>query len=246
MGNIDFFITKPEMIGNTRFRVVKHAGTGNQTTKNLGVKNREMVRLQNWVIDYSVVQDFLQLLYDMGEEPIKVKLSNRRTSSRWGTAWGRERRTVIYRHTAWTFLHELAHILVWNKDNLFKQPKAHGREFGKYLKMLYETWMEHIEPRWDAVKKAALVAPTPPRKKPTPRSYDDILPSPVRERKRHVVQGAELFVGDRVWFNGTRGRRVEGIVKRVNRKSCRVTDCKIDGEPCADWRVSPRLLHKFL
>lgn len=249
MGNL--FDFHRELIGNSRFHVTKHPGTGNFTTKQAGVKHAEMVRLQNWLIDDSVVSDVLQLLYDMGEDAISVKLSNRRCSQRWGTAWGFQRRVTIYRWTAWTFLHELAHVLVWDANI---KVKAHGREFGKYLKMLYDLWMEHIEPRWDDVKKkAALDNPDIKTVNFNPDVFKDIRKRAQRRRRvtipkrdGHVVQGGEVTAGDKVWFYGTRGRKVEGRVKRVNKKSCRITDCTINGEPCADWRVSPRLLHKYL
>jgi hypothetical protein len=154
-------------ISNSRFKKVYTSGTGNSTCP---VPKAEQIRLQNHLIDDSVVGQVLDLLYDMGEDIISVELSHRRTTQRWGTAWPRDRRVILYRHTAWCFLHEVAHILNhWdaqadadkaNAPYFQYKRKSHGREFGKYQQMLYDLWMEHIEPQWaDLYDKAALNAP---------------------------------------------------------------------------------------
>lgn len=170
------------MIGNSRFAVRNQSGSGNSTCP---VPKAEQIRLQNYLIDDAIVSDFLQTLYDTGEEAISVELSQRRTSRQWGTAWGQQRKVVIYRHTAWVMLHEIAHILndgdaradakrdnpinpqYWN----FKR-KAHGRQFGKYQETMYELWMEHIEPRWAHLKNAALVE-TPAPKETTKAKFEN-------------------------------------------------------------------------
>lgn len=187
MGNIVFekspfdkYFKKPETISNSRFRVTKTSGTGNSTCP---VPKAEQVRLQNHLIDNAVVGQFLDLLYDMGEDIISVELSNRRTTQRWGTAWSYDRRVVLYRHTAWCFLHEVAHVLNhWDARNEAEKAnapyfqykrKAHGREFGKYQKMLYDLWMEHIEPQWaDLYDKAALNNPEPAPEDPVKAEFE--------------------------------------------------------------------------
>jgi hypothetical protein len=61
----------------------------------------------------------------------------------------------------------------------------------------------------------------------------------VPQRRPRTVGGISLQVGDGVWFKG-RGRKIFARVKKVNKKTCRVTP--IDGSP--EWRVSPKLLNK--
>ena len=161
------------MIGNSRFMIRNKSGSGNSTCP---VPKAEQVRLINHLIDEDVVADFLQTLYDMGEDVISVELSNRRTSSRWGTAWPHKRKVIIYRHTAWVLIHEVAHIIndadarvdakkanPINPQYWEYKRKSHGRQFGKYQETLYDLWMEHIEPRWENLKKAALVETPAPK-----------------------------------------------------------------------------------
>jgi hypothetical protein len=290
------FDNRPNYLSNSRFKVAKRSGTGNSTCP---VSEMERVRLQNHIIDDSVVSDFMQFLYDMGEDIISVELSHRQTTQRWGTAWTAKRRVVLYRHTAWTFLHEVAHVINdgdaraeserANAPYFQYKRKAHGRSFGKYQQMLYDLWMEHIEPRWDELKIAALNAPAPPKVDPVKaefekafvagqfgmmvsvcveadgnsyidgkgaitdyRKYLDMLVK-ARETdekfkplftppKRHVVTGGDVQVGDKVWFWSSKRKttKITGIVKRVNLKTCRITNTP-DG---TDWRISPRLLNK--
>jgi len=157
------FLNRKPTISNSRFALVRTSGTGNSTCP---VPKAEQVRLQNHLIDDSIVSDILTLLYDMGEDIISIELSHRRTTQRWGTAWTAKRKVVLYRHTAWCLLHEIAHIINdgdaraeaarMNAPYFQYKRKSHGREFGKYQQMLYDLWMEHIEPRWDALKEAAL------------------------------------------------------------------------------------------
>lgn len=297
------FDNSPNYISNSRFKVARKSGTGNSTCP---VPETERVRLQNHLIDDSVVSDFMQVLYDMGEDIISVELSYRRTTNRWGTAWSNTRRVVLYRHTAWCFLHEVAHIINdgdakaeaerANAPYFQYKRKAHGRSFGKYQQMLYDLWMEHIEPRWDELKMAATNAPVDPVKAEFERAFmagkfgmmvsvcvdpegkndeyidgkgkitdyqvwlDKLVEKPVTPSHlphipvtaeelvekfcvpRHVVTGGDVQVGDKVWFWGNKRKttKITGIVKRVNLKTCRITNTP-DG---TDWRVSPTLLNK--
>lgn len=114
-------------------------GTGNSQST---VDKREMLRLQNVEITQDEINSFLNYLYDLGEENIEVKLSNRKTKYRWGTAWGFKRRVILYRHSVWCFLHEIAHVLNYSQN---KKKKSHGKEFGSWLDLMYEIWTEEFE-----------------------------------------------------------------------------------------------------
>ena len=172
------FDNSPKYISNSQFKVAGKSGTGNSTCP---VPKTEQVRLQNHLIDEAVVTDFLNLLYDMGEDKISIELSHRRTTQRWGTAWPLKRRVVLYRHTAWCLIHEIGHIIndgdaraeadKANAPYFQYRRKSHGRQFGKYQQMLYDLWMENIEPRWEHLLKAALDAPAPPKVDPVKSKF---------------------------------------------------------------------------
>ncbi len=205
-------------IGNSRFMVVSNSGSGNSTTM---VSEKEKIRLQNTLIDTGRVQQFLNLLYGMGEYKIEVQLSNRKTSHRWGTAWQYKRKVILYRHTVWTFLHEVGHILTDNKA------KCHGYKFGESLKMCYELWMEYIETN-----------KTIPGIKPPEREYKMAATGP--DPDRNYVAGGSFSIGDEVWFTARDGRHIEGTVIKINRKTCGVQT------ETGKWRVSPMLLNKYI
>ena len=225
-----------DLIPNSRFRFMKHPGTGNKSCK---VSAAEKLRLTNLIVSKKDVEYFLLVLYATGEDRIRVELSPRRTSSRWGTAWSPERRCILYRHTVWVFLHEVAHVLDIKKDftgNRIRNNKPHGREFGLHLKCLYELWMEHFN--------------TGQENKPVPANQlandDDLLKLAmpkinqfkVPPRRRRVVGGISLQVGDNVWFRTKKLGKVYGIVTKINPVNCKV---KVG---LSMWRVSPKLLNK--
>jgi hypothetical protein len=227
-------------ISNSRFKYTNHPGTGNKSCR--GVSDAEKLRLSNVLIDDAGVDEFLSVLYGTGEPKMSVELSNRRTSRQWGTAWYWDRRTVIYRHTAWVVLHEIAHIINVSTDftgNVTRTVKAHGPAFGRHLTCLYQLWMEFCDKGINNI--------LPKEGKPDLKN-DYFLPGDlvekknqwkVPERRPRLVGGISLQVGDLVWFMG-RGRKIFATVIRVNQKTCRVKP--IDGT--RDWRVSPKLLNK--
>jgi hypothetical protein len=229
-----------EMIANSRFKFTRHPGTGNKSCR---VSTTEKLRLSNILIDRAGVTEFMNILYATGERNITVELSNRRTSSRWGTAWTMARRVKIYRHTVWVFLHELAHILDVKKNFTgltISARKPHGRDFGNHLACLYGIWKENCDKG---------IHNTPQKDDRPNLKHDyfkqaDMITVPknqwgVPQRRPRTVGGISLQVGDGVWFKG-RGRKIFARVKKVNKKTCRVTP--IDGSP--EWRVSPKLLNK--
>lgn len=224
-----------DLIPNSRFRFMNKPGTGNKTTK---VSDSEKLRLTNIIIERAEVDAFLKALYDRGEDKIKVELSPRRTSKRWGSAWTLERRVALYRHTVWVFLHEIAHIL----DVHIEQPsgrivssnKPHGRDFGYHLKKMYELWMVTL----DTGKKNLPVKADQPNLKNDFNFEPRINQFKVPERRRRVVGGIALQVGDKVWFR-YKGIKQYGKVFKVNR-----VNCKVRTEDGRGWRVSPKLLNK--
>lgn len=221
-----------DLIPNSRFRFMKHPGTGNKSCK---VSAAEKLRLTNLIVTRKDVDDFLNVLYATGEKKIQVELSTRRTSSRWGTAWTRERRCILYRHTVWVYIHELAHVLDIKRDftgSRIRNNKPHGRDFGLHLKCLYELWMEHFD--------------TGQENKPVTADINDklfdALPKinqyKVPQRRRRVVGGIALQVGDNVWFRTKKQGKLYGIVTKINPVNCKV---KVG---MSIWRVSPKLLNK--
>lgn len=90
----------------------------------------ERVRLHNIEIQPDMALAFLQ----WQQIPAKVEFSQRATQRRWGTAWTKSRRVILYRASVWTFLHEIAHIVAGNP--------GHGPDFGQVLHALYLKWKE--------------------------------------------------------------------------------------------------------
>jgi hypothetical protein len=223
------------MISNSRFAYTTHPGTGNKSCR---VDAAEKIRLSNIIIDHAGVTEFMDILYSSGERNIKVELSNRHTSKRWGCAWTMSRRIKLYRHTVWVFLHELAHILDVKKNftgYTVSARKPHGLDFGNHLSCLYEIWKEHCD--------KGIV--NTPQKQDKPNLKHDYFKEAdqarwkVPQRKPRTVGGISLQVGDGVWFKA-QGRKIFARVIRVNKKTCRVKP--VDGTP--EWRVSPKLLNK--
>jgi hypothetical protein len=52
---------------------------------------------------------------------------------------------------------------------------------------------------------------------------------------------AQLFPGDRVWFNTRQGVRIEGNIAKINPKSIQLVNCS-DGQR---WKVAPQLLNRI-
>jgi hypothetical protein len=221
-------------IVNSRFTWQPKPGTGNKSCK--GVTDKEKLRLTNVLIDRAGVDEFLQVLYDSGERKIDVDLSERRTTRRWGTAYILERRVKIFRHTVWILLHELAHILdtkiSFATGSIITPAKPHGPDFGRHLTCLYQIWMENCD-------KGVENLPTKPTAPILGPSEWRRQHSADRGRGRIVDNG--LQVGDQVSFPTAKKGTIYAIVKKVNKKTCRVTP--VDGGN--DWRVSPKLLNKL-
>lgn len=95
------------------------------------VPRSERIRLNNTPLDIEQAEMFLM----WQRLPVKVEFSYRATSQRWGSAWPKEGRMVLYRHAVWIFLHELAHLLADPNEH-------HGSQFARCLEGLYLKWKE--------------------------------------------------------------------------------------------------------
>jgi len=115
------------------------AGSGNSKVK---LPKSEMVKANNTPISRKEVTDFMR--YISGAYPnlpkLFIQLSNRPTTRRWGTAFPRQNKIILYRHSVFVFLHELAHFVA-PPDKVFCGPRdIHGVKFGQALTNLYKEW----------------------------------------------------------------------------------------------------------
>ena len=227
-------MTQP-LIKGSRFRYCPKPGTGNKSTP---VAQKEKVRLANIIIENAEARAFMEVLYGTGENEIRVEMSNRRTSRQWGSAWMLQRRVVIYRHTVWVFLHELAHILDVKRDftgRTIQANRPHGRDFGLCLKTLYDLWMEFLDTGKQVETETAEDRPN------LDQDYFKFTEPPAKYRvpqlRPRTVGGISLQVGDAVWFRH-KGLKHYGKVTKVNRVNCKVSTDE------GNWRVNPKLLNK--
>lgn len=93
------------------------------------------VELNNTAIGYWESTSFIKRCYP--GRPFQLEFSARNTVRRWGTCWPDESKIILYRHSAWVLLHELAHFA----------HLGHGPEFGKELDRLVEVWEEMFDPK---------------------------------------------------------------------------------------------------
>src|SRR4030042_4822372 len=101
-------------------------GTGEDLVR---VPLAERIRLNNTPLNIGDAQAFLE----WQQLPVRVEFSYQHTKRRWGSAWPKERRIVLYRHTVWIFLHDLAHVLC-------NPGEHHGHRFARCLEGLYLKW----------------------------------------------------------------------------------------------------------
>ncbi len=110
-------------------------GTGESQLKD--IYKKKMVELNNIPITETMIFEFFLAAKI---KSCSVNLSNRKTKNRWGTAWTRQNRMTIYRHSVGVFLHEFAHIFVNRDRKLGESVKAHGKEFARSLEGLMDKW----------------------------------------------------------------------------------------------------------
>lgn len=67
-----------------------------------------------------------------------------------------------------------------------------------------------------------------------------VLIEAIRTRQQEIQRETanDFEVGEKVWFEGSHARHIEGVVKKVNQKTVLVSVGPID------WRVTSTLLHK--
>jgi hypothetical protein len=147
------------------FTFSKSSGSGNDTCpypKDKQVKlNNEHMENYNWKEFLNQIFDFYDYYgpaaaimnltqsnctnLEAKRNNFKVMLSNRQTVRRWGTAYYHKEKILLYRHSVWIFIHELAHIIVRdNEIRTLSHYRAHGNKFGEIL--------EEIALLWDSVK----------------------------------------------------------------------------------------------
>lgn len=70
------------------------------------------------------------------DRQIRITFSNRKPRKRWGTAWPKEQRATIYRHSVAVFLHELAHLTSPGVP-------GHNPPFARELDRLFKLWRDN-------------------------------------------------------------------------------------------------------
>lgn len=95
------------------------------------------VELQNLPLQEGWIEDFCEYIGPVWPlaPKVDVTLSSRETKWRWGTAWPTQRRMTLYRHSVGIFLHELAHLMV-------PQRNGHNRVFATCLDGLINMWLD--------------------------------------------------------------------------------------------------------
>lgn len=92
-----------------------------------------ILEYQNVEISSNKIKKFLNFINVTG---VSVTLSERKTKRTLGTAWPSQGRTILYRHSVSTFLHELAHLLAYRKYLSID----HGHDFASVYEMLIDNW----------------------------------------------------------------------------------------------------------
>lgn len=114
--------------------VIKRVGTGNSQCS---VPTDIVLRLSNIKISDQQMNDFISIVRDLGyAKNLRVVTSDR---SKWnyGKANPSKQKVTLYREDVWTFLHEVAHCVVFE---LTGKQEGHNEKFGKMLDLLYTIW----------------------------------------------------------------------------------------------------------
>ena len=114
------------------------AGSG--MTK-VSIPKFEMLKANNTPISRKEITDFMRYISKIYPNLPKlfIQLSNRQTTRRWGTAFPKQNKIILYRHSVLVFLHEVAHF-VSPPERIGGKWDIHGSKFGQALTGLYREW----------------------------------------------------------------------------------------------------------
>jgi hypothetical protein len=122
--------------GNSKVELPQETMTG---LNNVHIQNYDWrLFLDKVLAEYDYVGPFVE---DLNSE-VRVLLKTRKTVGVWGSAQYLGGEIVMYRHSVWVFLHELAHMLTF--DHGMKRADVypyHGKRFGETLRAIAETWI---------------------------------------------------------------------------------------------------------
>lgn len=92
--------------------------------------------LDNIEVSPTGVQYFLNSLNL--KDKIDITFSNRKNVRRFGTCWPKSRRIILYRHSAGTLVHEIAHI----KEFVLYGDTGHTKRFNEVLRGLTKQYVQ--------------------------------------------------------------------------------------------------------
>jgi predicted SprT family Zn-dependent metalloprotease len=120
-------------------------GTGNKSSR---VRRDDMIALNDINIGQYDFNAFIKMInkeHFNKDIDIDIILSNRQCKNRWGTAYLIRKKVLLYRHSVWVFLHEIAHVYTHhtNPPDLGRRRRAHGIRFGKMLNKIYILWTNY-------------------------------------------------------------------------------------------------------
>lgn len=108
---------------------------GESKVKSIPWKERN--RLNNEKITRYMARNFLVflLMNKKIKHPIKISFSKETPKKLWGISYNWCRTLILYRHSVWVLLHEMAHVCAPNLS-------LHDERFAKQLQKLYGYWKE--------------------------------------------------------------------------------------------------------
>jgi len=120
-------------------------GSGNYSAR---VPRNEMVKLNNINIakyDFNAFIKMINKKYFEKDINIFIDLNYRICKYSWGVAYYSKKKVILYRHSIWIFLHEIAHIYDYHINSMESQyrRRPHGRMFGEILNRIYKLWKDY-------------------------------------------------------------------------------------------------------
>ncbi len=114
------------------------------------------VALNNTGIPHGHVSTVLRIC---GVRGVDVILSDRKTIHRWGTAKQKERKVILYRHSIKVLIHELAHIVAY--DRCTKRGWGHSSFFSRVMDEMIEKYTREHPVTAEALLEAKSLLKTP-------------------------------------------------------------------------------------